>query len=61
MEEKTPFRVLIDLGALLSPMELEAYRAKAEEMGRDLREHTVALLFGPDRIGRNGDDEEVGS
>ena len=50
MNQKTPFRVMLDLGQLLSPMELEQYQAKARECGRDLRDHTIALLLGADRI-----------
>lgn len=50
MNQNTSFRVLLDLGQLLTPMELENYRAKAAELGRDLRDHTIALLFGKDRI-----------
>ena len=58
--QESPYRVVVDLGRLLSPEELKAYRAKAEEMGRNLRDHTVALLFGPDRLAREINDEEGG-
>lgn len=57
MSNKTPFRVELDLGAILSPMELESYKAKAAEMGRNLKEHTIALLFGPQRIPTQPGDE----
>jgi hypothetical protein len=50
MEQKSPFRVLLELSQLLSPMELEQYQAAAAEHGRDLRDHTIALLLGKDRI-----------